>query len=359
MASNPTYEELKIRVQELEEAESRRKQAELLLQESEERFRAYMDNSPTVAWAKDEQGRLVYLNKTYEDRFGIKLEDRRGKTDFELWPPEVAAEFVKNDQAVLTTGRTVEITEQTPNPDGSSCTWWNFKFSFRDASGRRYVGGVGVDITERKRAEDALRESEERFHSIFAQSLAGIEIYDAGGRLTDINRACMEIFGVESMEVVRGFDLFSDPSIPPGARKLLERGEAVSYETVFDFELVRARGLYATDRSGQCFLNCIVTPLRAPDRSITGYLVHVQDVTDRKRAEEALAEEHKRLQKALDDVRTLRGIVPICSSCKKIRDDKGYWKQVENYLTEHSEAQFSHGICPDCMKKFYPEFSTE
>jgi len=62
------------------------------------------------------------------------------------------------------------------------------------------------------------------------------------------------------------------------------------------------------------------------------------------------------LRRAFFEIKTLRGIVPICASCKKIRDDKGFWSQVEVYVTQHSEAQFSHGICPECVKKLYPEF---
>ena len=65
-----------------------------------------------------------------------------------------------------------------------------------------------------------------------------------------------------------------------------------------------------------------------------------------------------KLHKALEKVKTLSGFLPICASCKKIRDDKGYWNQIEAYISEHSEAEFSHGICPECCKKLYPEFST-
>ncbi|MBI5100704.1 MAG: HAMP domain-containing protein [Nitrospirae bacterium] len=63
-----------------------------------------------------------------------------------------------------------------------------------------------------------------------------------------------------------------------------------------------------------------------------------------------------KLQEALENVRTLQGILPICSSCKKIRDDKGYWNNVEEYVRDHSDAEFSHGICPDCAKSLYPEY---
>lgn len=64
---------------------------------------------------------------------------------------------------------------------------------------------------------------------------------------------------------------------------------------------------------------------------------------------------HK-LQEALSKVTTLSGLLPICSSCKKIRDDRGYWKQIEDYIREHSPANFSHSICPECAKRLYPEF---
>ncbi len=65
------------------------------------------------------------------------------------------------------------------------------------------------------------------------------------------------------------------------------------------------------------------------------------------------------LRQALDQIKTLRGIVPICANCKRIRDDQGYWNQVEAYIREHTEAQFSHGICPDCIKILYPDYGKD
>ncbi len=72
-----------------------------------------------------------------------------------------------------------------------------------------------------------------------------------------------------------------------------------------------------------------------------------------------LEQNNKTLQDALAEIKTLRGLISICSSCKKVRDDKGFWTQVEAYVSEHTEAEFSHGICPDCMKKLYPEYTNE
>ncbi len=69
-----------------------------------------------------------------------------------------------------------------------------------------------------------------------------------------------------------------------------------------------------------------------------------------------LVEANLKLQKSLDEIKTLRGILPICCNCKSIRDDKGYWNKIEAYIHQHSEAEFSHGLCQECAKKLYPDF---
>jgi hypothetical protein len=63
------------------------------------------------------------------------------------------------------------------------------------------------------------------------------------------------------------------------------------------------------------------------------------------------------LTEALSNIRTLRGLLPICASCKKIRDDQGYWQKVESYISAHTQAEFTHAICPDCITRLYPEFA--
>jgi len=80
-----------------------------------------------------------------------------------------------------------------------------------------------------------------------------------------------------------------------------------------------------------------------------------REISDRKEAEEERKQLIQDLQKALANAKTLRGLLPICASCKKVRDDKGYWNQIEAYIQDHSEAEFSHGLCPECIKKLFPE----
>ena len=74
------------------------------------------------------------------------------------------------------------------------------------------------------------------------------------------------------------------------------------------------------------------------------------------RLELRVNERTAKLQEALEQIKTLRGIVPICSHCKQIRDDEGFWSQVEHYVEDHTHVKFSHGICPECKKEHYPDF---
>ena len=78
------------------------------------------------------------------------------------------------------------------------------------------------------------------------------------------------------------------------------------------------------------------------------------EMAERTRTAQALREKNAELEAALAKVKLLSGLLPICSACKKIRDDKGYWSQVDNYVEAHSEATFTHGLCPDCLKTLYP-----
>lgn len=84
-----------------------------------------------------------------------------------------------------------------------------------------------------------------------------------------------------------------------------------------------------------------------------------QSLRDRAEAEAKLRQTIEELQTALEQIKTLKGFLPICASCKKIRNDKGYWEQVESYISSHSDAQFSHGICPDCVQKLYGDLLTQ
>jgi len=166
----------------------------------------------------------------------------------------------------------------------------------------------------------------------------GLVVLDAQDRVVDTNPAARQLFGVEGSLV--GFPARS----LAGWRQMMPEqwsGGEERIETRFPCEPAR-------------YLDLRVTTIAGSDGAVAGRLVVIQDVTARREVElerERLIED---LQKALADIRTLRGLLPICAGCKKIRDDKGYWQGLEQYLSEHAEVQFSHGLCPDCLGKYYP-----
>ncbi len=108
--------------------------------------------------------------------------------------------------------------------------------------------------------------------------------------------------------------------------------------------------------SGTSFFEITTSPLRDAAGEIIAGIEVVRNIDRRKRMEKEREDLIRDLREALKNIKTLHGLIPICAACKKIRDDKGYWNQIESYIRDHSEAEFSHSICPDCAKKLYPEF---
>jgi PAS domain S-box-containing protein len=121
-------------------------------------------------------------------------------------------------------------------------------------------------------------------------------------------------------------------------KNLREQGKISNFE----FEFVRKNG-----ETLRASLSAVLE-----GETLSGMIL---DITDRKRAEEERERLILDLKEALTKIKTLSGMLPICSWCKKIRNDSGYWQQIEAYIHDHSDAEFTHGICPDCVKKMYSE----
>ena len=134
-----------------------RKTAEDDLRQSQSLFRTFMDNSPTVAFMKDADGRYVYASAPMERMYGISLNGQANLTDDDLFPPETAAQNRANDRRVLAAGQPIEFVETVASPDGITRQWLSLKFPVTDPDGRTFVGGVAIDMTERARLESELR----------------------------------------------------------------------------------------------------------------------------------------------------------------------------------------------------------
>lgn len=135
-----------------------RQEAALAIEESERRFAAFMRYVPGVAFMKDREGRYAYVNESFENLFGLSLDYLKGKSDEEVWPPEVAAELRANDREVLEQKRAVQVVETVPQADGPHF-WLSSKFPILDAAGEAVMlAAVSIDITERARSEQELKE---------------------------------------------------------------------------------------------------------------------------------------------------------------------------------------------------------
>ncbi|WPD22493.1 MAG: PAS domain-containing protein [Candidatus Electrothrix scaldis] len=173
---------------------------------------------------------------------------------------------------------------------------------------------------------------------------------------TGCNKAFAGIVGMNTPAEVIGksdYDLARDATHANSYREWDKR-IMDSGEPVLDLE----ESYHNSDGSEGTVLTSKV-PLQDHKGNVYGILGICTDISERKKIElenETLIDE---LTKAISEVRTLEGLLPICSNCKKIRDDQGYWNQIEHFIAEHSDAEFSHSICQDCALKLYPELVDE
>ena len=165
------------------------------LRDSEQRFAAFLNNSPAIAWLKDDAGRHVYHNETYENYFQIRSEEWRGKSDFELWPKEMAELFWRNDQDVLQHHRAIQVLEETKRADGAVDYWLNSKFPLVDSAGDKFVGGIGINVTKQKLAENRLRESERIYRAIGESIEYGVWMCTPDGRNTYTSESFLHLVG--------------------------------------------------------------------------------------------------------------------------------------------------------------------
>ncbi|NVM57185.1 MAG: response regulator [Desulfobacterales bacterium] len=158
-------------------------------------------------------------------------------------------------------------------------------------------------VGERK-LKESFEESKKRFKQIFAESPIGIELYDSNSLLIDLNKSCLDIFGIADAADVIGFELFADQNVASKFKDRVAKGETVRYEVAFDFEEIKKRKLYKTTKSGTIHLDVLITPLAMGDApGALGYLVQIQDITARKLAEEHVRSLTGELMKAQENER--------------------------------------------------------
>jgi PAS domain S-box-containing protein len=228
------------------------------------------------------------------------------------------------------------------------------RFARLGPSAHRALAEAQVNA-QRRRVEEELRESEERFRSVAQTASDAIISVDSYGRIVFWNPAAERIFGYASQEV----DGQPLSIIVP---QRLRRQDTDGLEGMLAPGTLQLGGA-ATEAIG-LRKNGSEFPIElsmaswhsGPHRFFTGI---IRDISQRKQAEAERERLILQLQTALADVKTLSGIIPICAGCKKIRDDKGFWNQVDTYIQTHSLAKFTHGLCPDCTARLYPEINED
>ncbi|HEV7843416.1 MAG TPA: PAS domain S-box protein, partial [Pyrinomonadaceae bacterium] len=170
-----------------------RKRAEDELRATQHRFTMFMENMPGLAWIKDLHGRYVYANDDAVKAFGTPLRELYGRTDEEIFPPETAAAFKANDRLALRDGAVVQTIETLAQADGVHHSIVN-KFPITGPDGETVmVGGIAIDITEYKLAEEELQKSELRYRALFETSQDGIMIVDDHGHYVEVNESMCRI----------------------------------------------------------------------------------------------------------------------------------------------------------------------
>lgn len=202
-----------------------------------------------------------------------------------------------------------------------------------------------------RNAEKATRESEARFRDLFDEAPVGYHELDLDGRVTRVNRTELDMLGFSADEMLghEMWDILAEDERQEARRRHKKRLAGFgSPDQHFERRLRRRDGRYVPAMVQTRLL-------RDGGGAIIGTRATIQDISERKRAEGERERLIVDLQEALARIKTLSGLLPICSSCKKIRDDQGDWSQIETYIRDRTEADFSHGLCPVCAEELYPE----
>ncbi|HEX4086665.1 MAG TPA: PAS domain S-box protein [Chthoniobacteraceae bacterium] len=261
-----------------------RKQAEEAVLESERRFETFMDHMPVIAFIKDDQGRYEYANEPLLRFLKKQRHEIYGHSDFEILSPKVAEPLRQHDRAVVEKRIAMETTEHVTGPDGETRTFMVLKFPITDPSERNFVGGFAMDITDRRRAEEAERRIARRFCDLFESSPDAIFVQDLEGNILDANPAACALCGETHGELVgrNMAGLMPAESLEEllGGVPRLARGEVVHAETVI--------------RGG----NGRATPVAISGSRIefTGrpaLLLHARDTSEQKRLQEQFYQSQK------------------------------------------------------------------
>ena len=307
------------------------------------------ENAPCGFHSLDANGIFIRINDTELKWLGYGREEMVNHMRVtDLLTPEGRNVFEQNFSR-LKAGRTLRDQElDFIRKDGTLLPVLVSATALYDENGNYVMSrSVVLDLSDRKRADAAARKHEARYQSLFENSMDGIFLTAPDGRIFDANpSACAMMRRTREEIIAAGREGLMDTSDPNLARLVDERrrtgkvhGELIARYPDGSLFPVEVSSAIFRDRKGLEF-TCII----------------MRDISRRKQAEAEREQLITQLQGALDRVNVLSGLLSICASCKKIRDEQGHWETLEVYIRDRSEADFSHGLCPECLKKLYPSY---
>lgn len=335
----------------LQKEMSGHRQAEECLRKSEEKYHDIFKYAVEGIFQTTPEGRFLTVNPALAEMYGYSSPEEMINTvtniDEQLYvDPEDRIKF----KELLEENGTVEAFEMEGCRKDGGTLWFSlYARAARDPDGRiLYYEGIMNNITPQKKAEAELIESEGRYRTAIESSNDGVTLV-LGDTFLYVNRKFKEIFGYGQQDEIVGKPIST--VIHPDDREMVAsinhgRQNGLHVPSQYEFRGVRKDGT---------LVSIEVSASRTIYHGQHVSLAYLRDITERKQIEEDRKRLIVELQDALSKVKTLSGLLPICASCKKVRNDKGDWEQIESYLRDRSEANFSHGICPECAQKLYPQ----
>ena len=250
--------------------------------ESQQLLQGILDTAPVGIFLKNLQGKYILLNPYWLRTMGLSQEQALGKTDYDLFVPEIASEIAKRDRTVLDAGRAVTSEEVIPNPDKTR-TYITKRFLLYDVAGNPYaVCGISTDISDRKRMEEELRQSEERFSKAFQTNSAATTITTLPeGRYIDVNDSFLKLLGFKREEVIGKTSVELGLWVADRSQVMSQLMQQLQQHPIYELE-IKYRNKSGEIRDG--ITSAVLIDLSGE----SCMLAQLYDVTDRKRAEAAL-----------------------------------------------------------------------
>ena len=312
--------------------------AEKALRKNEARYRSLFENNPVETITVDHEARVTGYNLARQKADG-RLPGI-GNVMYKDYASKHEGDMHGDLMECINAGVSKEFPEQ------------KYKDRYLFINMAPYEGGAIItsrDITFRTLAEKAIRESEEKYRTIVECTGTAMITGDEDTMILMANSEFETLSGYTKQEIEgkkswQEFVAKEDLAQIKGYHRL-RRTDTDTAPRTHEFRFIDKHGT-----NKHVFATVGLIP--GTKIGVSSFL----DITHRKQVEEEREKLIEELKEALATVNQLSGMLPICSSCKKIRDDKGYWNQIEGYIRDHSEAEFSHGICPACARKLYPEY---